>query len=70
MSFKKKAEKKIQNLKNIKSLIPKNFNLKKIKVSPINLIDETTNKLGNFYQNLKKERAKQKEKLKKKGGIG
>ena len=66
MSFKKKAGKKIKGLKIIGSSLTKNLNLKKIKVNPINLIDETSNKLGNFYQNLKKKRGQNKKKNPKK----
>ena len=58
MFFKKKLEK----LKNIESLVTK-----KLKINTqLNVIEETKEKLGNFYLNLKKEREKEKRKKKKK----
>ena len=53
MSLKKNESKKITGLKNLKSLVPKNLNLKKFKVSPTNVIEDTKNKIGNFYAKLK-----------------
>ena len=53
-------------LKNIQSLVPKNLNLKKFKVNPVDVIEDTKNKIGNFYSNLKKEREKEKIRLEKK----
>ena len=61
MSSKRVRKKKI-DLKGIKSLVSKNFSLKKIKINPSNIIEDTKNKLGNFYENLKKEREKKKRK--------
>ena len=59
MGLKKNNKKKYKNFKNIQSLINKNIKLDKIKVNPFDVIEETKNKLGNFYRNLKKEREKQ-----------
>ena len=59
MSFKKKLKK----LKAIKSFVPKKI---KIKANPLNFIDETKDKIGNFYSNLKKEREKDKRRAEKK----
>ena len=66
MSLKKLGKKKIVGLKNIKTLIPKNLNLDKLKVNPLNVIDGTKNKISNFYSKLKKEREKEKNRLEKK----
>ena len=66
MSSKKKPRKSSVGLKNIKSLVPKNINLKKFKVNPIDVIEDTKNKIGNFYSNLKKEIEKEKIRLEKK----
>ncbi len=55
-----------QRIKNIQSLVTKNLDLTKIKVSPLNVIQETKDKIGNFYTNLKKEREKEKKRLEKK----
>ena len=63
MRPKKINKKKISSLNNIQSLIPRNLKLKKFKVSPVNVIEETKNKIGNFYNNLKKEREKEKKRL-------
>ena len=60
MSLKKNKKKKDKNFKNIQSLINKNIKLDKIKVNPFEVIQETKDKLNNFYHNLKKEREKQK----------
>ena len=59
MNSKKITRKKI-GLKYIQSLVPKNFNLDKFKVNPINAIDNAKNKISNFYNNLKKEKEKEK----------
>ena len=56
MSPKKIDRKKISSLKNIQSLVPKNLSLEKLKVNPVNVIEKTKNKIGNFYSNLKKQR--------------
>ena len=66
MSLKKSKQKKTKGLNNIQSLIPKKIKLNKIKVNPLSVIEETKNKLGNFYSNLKKEREKEKQRLEKK----
>jgi len=66
MSLKKGKKKNTKGLKDIQSLIPKKIKLNKIKVNPLSVIEETKNKLGNFYSNLKKEREKEKQRLEKK----
>ena len=58
--------KKNKALKKIQTFVPKNLNIKKIKINPINIIENTKNKIGGYYTNLKKEREKQKIKLQKK----
>ena len=60
MSSKKRAKIKNTSLKNIQSLIPKNFSLEKIKINPVGIIEKTKNKIGNFYNNFQKEREKEK----------
>ena len=65
MSPRKKIIKKI-DVKNIKSIVSKNINLDKLKVNPINAIDIAKNKITNFYNNLKKQREKDKKRLEKK----
>ena len=45
----KKNNKKNKALKNIHSLLPKNLGLNKIKINPVNVIEDTKNKIGNFY---------------------
>ena len=62
--FKKKGKK--VGINNIQSLIPKNLNLDKLKVNPFNAIDGAKDKISNFYNNLKKQREKEKIKLEKK----
>ena len=54
MSSKKRAKIKSKSLKNIQSLISKNFSLEKIKISPIGVIEKTKNKIENFTQDIKK----------------
>ena len=63
MSPKKIDKKKNKNLKSIQSLVKKNLNLNKFKVSPANVIEDTKKKIGNFYINLKKEREKEKKRI-------
>ena len=60
MGLKKSDKKKTKAYKNIQSLVTKNLNLDKIKVNPVNVIENTKNKIGNFYSNFKKEREKEK----------
>ena len=65
--FKKKTKNKnIVNLKKIKSIIPKNLNLDKFKINPVEIIEDTKNKIGKFYVNHKKKKEKEKERLEKK----
>ena len=61
MSLKKTKRKKIVNLESIQFSVPKNF-----KVNPVNVIEKTKNKIGNLYNNFKKERDKEKKKIGKK----
>ena len=56
-------KKKLEKLKNIESLVNKKL---KIKTNPLSVIEETKDKLGSFYLNLKKEREKEKIKAEKK----
>ena len=64
MSLKKR--KKNLGLKNIQSLVPKNLNLNKLKVNPLNVIEDTKSKIGNFYNTIKIQREKEKKRLEKK----
>ena len=66
MILKKFVKKKSSNLRNIQNLVPKKLKLKKIKVNPIGVIEDTKKKIGNFYDNFKKEREKEKLRLRKK----
>ena len=52
MSQKKSIKKKI-GLKKIEALVPKNLRLNKLKINPLEVIEDTKNKIGNFYVNLK-----------------
>ena len=65
MSSKKRAKIKSKSLKNIQSLISKNFSLEKIKINPIGVIEKTKNKIENFAQDIKKNREKRKLRLEK-----
>ena len=49
-------KKKNTGLKKLQTLVPKNLNLRKFKVNPTNVIEDTKNKIGNFYTKLKLER--------------
>ena len=66
MASKKGNKKKIIRFKNIKFLDPKNLNLKKLKINPINIVEDTKSKIGNYYINFKKEWEKNKERKKEK----
>ena len=66
MGLKKSDKKKTKAFKNIQSLVTKNLNLNKIKVNPVDVIEDTKNKIGNIYRNFKKEREKEKIKTEKK----
>ena len=46
----KKIIRKKMGIKDIKSLVPKNLNLDKLKTIPINSIDIAKNKISNFYK--------------------
>ena len=50
-------KKNLKKLKGLESIVKKKI---KIKANPLNIIDETKDKIGNFYSNLKKEREKEK----------
>ena len=58
-----KKRKKVINLKKFQYLVQKKLNLDKFKINPVNVIDDTKKKIGSFYTNLKKERAKEKKRL-------
>ena len=60
MSPKKIKKDKTKALNKIKSFVPKKINLPKVKINPLSVIEDTKNKIGNFYINLKKEREKEK----------
>ena len=60
MRPKKIFKKKNKAFKNIQSIVPKGINLEKFKLKPSNVIENTKNKIGNFYSNLKKQREKKK----------
>ena len=66
MSSKKIVKKKNKSFKNIQSLIPGKIKLNKIKTNPLDIIEKTKKKLGNFYSNLKKDREKEEKRLEKK----
>ena len=66
MRIKKIKKKKNKPLKNIQSLVPKNLDLSKLKMNPFELIDGTKKKIGSFYNNLKKQREKEKQRAAKK----
>ena len=59
-------KKKNPGLKKIQTLVSKNLNLRKFKVNPTNVIEDTKNKIGNFYTKLKLEREKEKKRQEKK----
>ena len=50
-------KKGLKKLKKIENKVTKKIKLKK---NPLNIIGETSSKLGNFYTNFKKEREKEK----------
>ncbi len=56
-------KKNLKKLKGLKSIVEKKI---KVKANPLNIIDETKDKLGSFYNNLKKEREKEKKREEKK----
>tara|TARA_B100000902_G_scaffold372343_1_gene399286 strand:+ start:1048 stop:1227 length:180 start_codon:yes stop_codon:yes gene_type:complete len=59
MSPKKKLIKKTMGLNNIKSIVSK----KLPKIEPAKFIDNTKNKIENYYTKLKKNREKEKKKI-------
>ena len=68
MPSKKGNNKKIIYFKNIKSLVPKNLNIVKLKINPSNIVEDAKSKIGNYYGNFKKEwkKNRQKKEIKKK----
>ena len=66
MKLKKIQKKKSLDLKKVTTLVTKKIKIDKIKINPSNIIEDTKNKIGNFYTSLKKERKKEKKKLQKK----
>ena len=48
MTLKRAKKNKKIDFKNIQSLVPKNLNLNKLKVNPLNVIEDTKSKIGNF----------------------
>ena len=56
-------KKNLKKLKGLESIVKKKI---KIKANPLNIIDETKDKIGSFYSNIKKEREKEKKKPKEK----
>ena len=66
MSPKRVDKKKKINFKEITSVVSKKLDFNKIKIDPSNIIEQTKSKIGNFYENLKKEREKEKQRLEKK----
>ena len=61
-----RPKKKNLGLKKIQTLVSQNLNLRKFKVNPTNVIEDTKNKIGNFYTKLKLEREKEKKRQEKK----
>ena len=66
MNLKKHTKKKGKNLKNFEFSLKKNLKIDKIKINPFEVIEDTKNKIGNFYQNLKKQKIKEKKLLERK----
>ena len=62
MPFKKGKKKKNIELNRIKFLNIKKVDLKKFKVNPTNIIENTKNKIENLYVNFKEQRKKNKQK--------
>ena len=56
-------KKNFKKLKGLETIVKKKI---KIKTNPLNIIDETKDKIGNFYSNIKKEREKEKKRVEKK----
>ena len=63
MSPKKIKLKNFTGLKKIKTLIPKGVELKKISFSPSNVIEKTRIKLNKYYEDLKKNKEKERKKF-------
>ena len=55
MSPKKINKKKKPGFESIKSLVPKKLDLPSININPIGTIEDTKNKISNFYDNYKKD---------------
>ena len=58
-------KKKHTPFKRFQNLVPKNLDLKKFKINPTNVIEDTKNKIENFYIRIKKEKEKERTKLEK-----
>ena len=69
MSPKRVDKKKKINFKGLTSEVSKKLDFNKIKVDPSNIIEQTKSKISNFYENFKKEREKEKQRLEKKRQI-
>ena len=63
MSPKKIKKKRNIGLRSNQSIFPKNINLTKI--NPFNFVENTKNKLENYYTKLKKEKEKENNRLEK-----
>ena len=64
MRTKKNKRNKDSGLNKIQSIVPKNLDLAKI--NPFKVIEDTKNKFGDFYSNLKKEKERENRRLDKK----
>ena len=58
----KNSKKKFLALKKVKFFTSKKIDLEKIKVNPVKIIDDTKNKLQNYYTRIKKDWEKEQEK--------
>ncbi len=63
-----KKSKKVAKTK-IKKLIPKNFKLSNLNFDTSKVIETAKNKIGKFYDNVKKERENERKKLEKKRNL-
>ena len=66
MTPKKVIKRNTKGSNNSKLLALKKFNLSKLTASPVNIIEGTKSKIGNYYLNFKKEKQKEKIRLEKK----
>ena len=56
MSSKKSNKRKNNNIQSFQFFLKKNLDLSRIKIKPVDIIENTKNKIENFYDNFKKER--------------